>query len=147
MHQPPSVVGVRWRLSIYRDQGLLGSLVPVDHVPLQFVSGHGVTSSCTCDWSRLTWGQDCYCVCRARRAPADTECVYSLSTSARLSWCFADGVNDVPKVLQDIGTRVRTVFPLSVSLCPGRKRLSPCSHLIFKTRLRWSYGSCRHSVI
>lgn len=25
VHQPPSVVGVRWRLSIYRDQGLLGS--------------------------------------------------------------------------------------------------------------------------
>lgn len=36
-----------------------------------------------------------------RRAPAALECVYSLSTSARLSWCFADGVNDVPRVLQD----------------------------------------------
>lgn len=70
MHQPPSVVGVRRRLSICRDQGLLGSLVPLDHVPLQFVSGHGVTNSPTCDWSRLTWGRGCYCVCRAHRAHA-----------------------------------------------------------------------------
>lgn len=84
-------------------------LVPLDHVPLQFVSGHGVTDSCTCDWNCLTWGQGCSCV---HRTPAGLEHVYSLSTSARLSWCFADGVNDVPKVLQDTGSRVRTVFSL-----------------------------------
>lgn len=86
--------------------------MPLDHIPLQFVSGHGVTNVCTSEWNRLTWGQGCYCVCRAPRAHAGMECIYSLSTSARLSRRFADGVDDVLKVLLDTGSRVRTVFSL-----------------------------------